>query len=309
MAAISGGFTVDGNSWDYSVSNAALQFLGNGESITLSFNVKASDDSGAPNNSDTEVVTLSLTGTNDAPVLNAAATPVLQNVTEDAGGPIGAVGTLVSTLVNLNPPAGGLDNVADADNGAVTGIALTGLNAVNGTWFYSTNGGANWTAVGVVSDSSALLLAADANTRLYFQPNANFNGTVTNAITFRAWDQSSGSAGSTANTAEQRRYDRVLGGNGHRRYQRDGRQRQLGCSRRRAVRVEQHRGDAVDQRAVGERHGHRRHRAQCDCNQRRHRNVGHPGHDQPQRDVLVHDHVCRRHCRQPERRHAELHGK
>ena len=49
----------------------------------------------------------------------------------------------------------------------------------------------------MVSDNSALLLAADADTRLYFQPNANFNGT--SSITFRAWDQTDGIAeGATA---------------------------------------------------------------------------------------------------------------
>ena len=46
MAAISSGFTVDSNSWDYSVANSALQFLGAGETITLSFNVTVTDDSG-----------------------------------------------------------------------------------------------------------------------------------------------------------------------------------------------------------------------------------------------------------------------
>jgi Bacterial cadherin-like domain len=61
--------------------------------------------------------------------------------------------------------------------------------------------GGSWTAVGAVADNSALLLAADGGTRLYFQPNANFNGTVSNAITFRAWDQSSGIAGSKVDTA------------------------------------------------------------------------------------------------------------
>ena len=130
-------------------------------------------------------------------MLNAAATPVLAPVNEDAGAPVGAVGTLVSSLVNLNPPSGGgLDNVTDADATAVTGIALTGTNGANGTWYFSTNNGGAWTAVSGATDGNALLLAADADTRLYFQANLNFNGTVTNAITFRAWDQSSGTAGS-----------------------------------------------------------------------------------------------------------------
>ena len=47
----------------------------------------------------------------------------------------------------------------------------------------------------MVDDNFALLLAADADTRLYFQPNANFNGT--SSITFRAWDQTDGNAEGT----------------------------------------------------------------------------------------------------------------
>ena len=39
VAAITAGFTADTNSWDYSVANAALQFLGAGETITSAFNV------------------------------------------------------------------------------------------------------------------------------------------------------------------------------------------------------------------------------------------------------------------------------
>ena len=47
---------------------------------------------------------------------------------------------------------------------------------------------------------TARLLAADANTYVRFVPNANWNGTVSNGLTFRAWDQTSGSAGNTADT-------------------------------------------------------------------------------------------------------------
>ncbi|MEJ8827453.1 cadherin-like domain-containing protein, partial [Variovorax humicola] len=172
----------------------AIQQLGANQSLTDSFTAVSSD--GTAN----QVVTVTLAGTNDAPVLSAAATPILASVNEDAGAPAGAVGTLVSSLVNLNPPTGGLDNVTDADSGAMTGIALTGVNATHGSWWYSTNGGANWAAVGAVSDASALLLAADANTRVYFQGNSNFNGTVSDGITFRAWDQTSGAAGTKLST-------------------------------------------------------------------------------------------------------------
>jgi hypothetical protein len=135
---------------------------------------------------------------NAAPVLDATKTPALNTIPEDAGAPGVGSGTSIATLVDLSSPAGGLDNVTDDDAGAATGIALTAVNGTNGTWFYTTDGGLNWNAVGAVSDDAALLLAADADTRLYFEPALNFNGTVADAITFRAWDQSSGTNGDTA---------------------------------------------------------------------------------------------------------------
>ncbi|MDH4369957.1 MAG: DUF4347 domain-containing protein, partial [Nitrospira sp.] len=139
-----------------------------------------------------------VTATNTAPVLDASKSPALTAINEDAGAPSGVVGTLVSQLVDFTSPAGQVDNVTDPDAGALLGIAITAADTTNGTWFYSTNNGASWNALGAVATNNARLLAADANTRLYFQPNADYNGTLTNAITFRAWDQSSGTNGSLA---------------------------------------------------------------------------------------------------------------
>ena len=137
---------------------------------------------------------------NTAPVLDASKSPALTTINEDPGAPVGAVGTLVSQLVDFAAPAGQVDNVTDPDAGALLGIAITAADTTNGSWLYSINGGTSWNALGAVSDASARLLAADANTRIYFQPNANYNGTLANAITFRAWDQTSGVNGGTANT-------------------------------------------------------------------------------------------------------------
>jgi hypothetical protein len=132
-----------------------------------------------------------VTAVNDAPVLDANATPEVTAINEDVGAPGPGSGTLVSALVNLTPPSGdGLDNVTDPDT-VVTGLALTGADNTNGTWKYSLNGGASWSDVGAVTDDAARVLAADANTRVYFQPNTNFNGT--SSITFRAWDRTDGS--------------------------------------------------------------------------------------------------------------------
>ncbi|WP_300329058.1 DUF4347 domain-containing protein, partial [Accumulibacter sp.] len=134
--------------------------------------------------------TVTITAVNDAPVL--ADTALSITVAEDAVVPSGAVGSLLSAFTG---------GISDVDSGALKGIAITASNETNGTWYYSTNSGTNWSTVGVVSNTSALLLADDGNTRLYFTPNADYNGTASSALTLRAWDRSSGSAGSKVDTS------------------------------------------------------------------------------------------------------------
>ncbi|HEY5930349.1 MAG TPA: DUF4347 domain-containing protein, partial [Burkholderiales bacterium] len=123
---------------------------------------------------------------NSAPVLSGANN--LAGISED---PATNPGTLVSDLI-----AG---RVTDADGGP-QGIAVIAVDNTNGTWQYSTNSGGSWNNFGAVSATSGRLLAADGNTFVRFVPAANFNGAVNNGLTFRAWDQSSGTAGATANT-------------------------------------------------------------------------------------------------------------
>src|SRR5207244_964597 len=81
--------------------------------------------------------------------------------------------------------------ISDVDAGAVNGIAVTGLTSGTGTWQYSTDNGSSWSAVGSVSDSSALLLRS--NDKLRFIPDGQ--NATTGSVTFRAWDQTNGSAG------------------------------------------------------------------------------------------------------------------
>lgn len=148
------------------------------------------------------VATIDVVSTNDSPILNGV--PVTVSSTEDNGAPAGAVGTLVSALTgngNVTDPDG-----AGAHDGAtpgVPGIAITGADTTEGTWWYSTDNGAHWTqfagsGLTSVSQANALHLAADANTRIYFEPGRqDWNGSVPNALTFRAWDQFDGVANGT----------------------------------------------------------------------------------------------------------------
>jgi hypothetical protein len=119
---------------------------------------------------------------NHAPTL-AGANP-LNTIFENA---VSNPGTLVSALIS--------GQVADQDAGALVGIALIGTQNTGGVWQYSTTGTSGpWSTVGTVSVSNALLLAADANTLVRFVPNAGFSGTLSPALTFKAWDQSDGLA-------------------------------------------------------------------------------------------------------------------
>jgi len=167
-------------------SNDAATFTNNS---TRTFSVTANDGS---QSSGAATFSITMVAANHAPVLDAAQSPVLTSVSEDSGVPTGATGTLVSSLVS---------GVSDADTGALKGIAITAINTTNGALYYSTDGGASWSAVGAVSSTSALLLAADGNTRLYYVPSANYNGTVSDALTFSAWDRTSGVAGTKVSTA------------------------------------------------------------------------------------------------------------
>ena len=134
---------------------------------------------------------------NNAPVL--LDTVVTANsVDEDTGSPQGAVGTLIFDLVSPRT------NITDSDSGALTGIAIVDVSSKGGSWYYSTDNGTSWKTMRdrdvEVSHDNALLLAADSNTRIYFSPSSNYNGTINESLTFRAWDQSTGTNGGFANT-------------------------------------------------------------------------------------------------------------
>ncbi|MEP3825084.1 DUF4347 domain-containing protein, partial [Marinobacter sp.] len=130
---------------------------------------------------------------NNAPVLSGAND--LNSINEDD---VNNSGTLVSGLI-----AG---QVSDADSGSSGGIAVVGVDNTNGTWEFTTNGGGIWTAFGSPSTAAARLLAGDVNTLVRFVPDADWNGTVTNGITFRAWDQTSGANGSSMAIDEGTRF-------------------------------------------------------------------------------------------------------
>ena len=159
---------------------------------TATFEINVDDgneDSSSPSNS---TFNITVNAVNDAPTLSDQSL-TLSAIDEDSPVPTdNSSGNLISSL---------LTGSADVDSGAVNGIAITAVDTTNGSLYYTTNDGSSWSAVGSVANNNALLLANNSNTRIAFVPNSNYNGTSTNILTFRAWDQTSGSAGNKVDTS------------------------------------------------------------------------------------------------------------
>src|SRR5690606_28139101 len=66
---VSGGNTNEGTvSWDYSIAEAEVDFLAAGEVATAVFTITVTDDEG---NTDTQDITVTITGSNDSPFITA----------------------------------------------------------------------------------------------------------------------------------------------------------------------------------------------------------------------------------------------
>jgi VCBS repeat-containing protein len=122
---------------------------------------------------------------NDAPVLDVSTNPQLndlyRNIADSAN-----TGTSISVFSGL---------ISDSDGPGI-GIAVTDINVSHGDWEYSVDGGNTWNLIVGVDDSSALLLRESDLIR--FIPDNYFEGSAD--ISFKAWDQSSGSEGQFVDT-------------------------------------------------------------------------------------------------------------
>ena len=127
------------------------------------------------------LASLNVTSVNDAPTITNGATVILAGTNEDTT----SAGTLISSILTSA-------NWADVDNGAISGIAITGQTG-NGTWQYSTNG-TTWANFGSVSATNALLLTS--TTQVRYVPDGK-NGESPN-FSFVAWDQTNGIASTNA---------------------------------------------------------------------------------------------------------------
>ncbi|WP_312757294.1 DUF4347 domain-containing protein [Pulveribacter sp.] len=164
-----------------------------GTDATRQINFTVTDSGGAASTPVTAQVLV--TGVNDAPTLSGGPY-TWAGTSEDTTSSAVTVATLLGSTTHADPdgPAGGIAITGSSGGG----IAITGSSG-GGIWEYSTDG-VNWTGVGAVSNSAALLLSS--TTQLRFVPDGA-NGSAA-GLTFRAWDQSAGTASTngTRNTAD-----------------------------------------------------------------------------------------------------------
>ena len=157
-----------------------FDYLQTGETVNETFTYTMEDSQGVES---TASVSISVSGLNDSPILNLAANPTLD-----------PEGNLVGEIV----PDG---SITDADNVVTEAIAIVEVSILNGKWQYFHNN--QWRDFGSVSESNARLL--DANNQIRFVPSGN--ETINASFKYRAWDQTKGVVGGTANVTLDNLFD------------------------------------------------------------------------------------------------------
>ncbi|MDP0561534.1 MAG: VCBS domain-containing protein [Candidatus Endonucleobacter sp. (ex Gigantidas childressi)] len=145
--ALIGGFSVTNDGWSYS-TDANLDFLGKDQTITLKYNVTATDNSGAANAESVEKeVTIVITGTNDQPVIDSiTGTGALTE--GDGAASLATTGLLsfteldsgdVVTISEVNTDTVLSDGTfANLDTSLKTAL-IDGFSVTSGGWSYSTD--------------------------------------------------------------------------------------------------------------------------------------------------------------------------
>ncbi len=140
--------------WNFDSNSEAFNYLAAGQSLTLTYTITGTDSSGTPNNQDTHTVTITIKGTNDAPVISSAAQA--GDVKED------------TTLT-----ASGQVTATDVDHDAVLAYAGTAtgtygsfaVNATTGAWTYTLDNAAhqNLSANDTLSETYTVTVTDDKN--------------------------------------------------------------------------------------------------------------------------------------------------
>ncbi|MCZ2721330.1 DUF4347 domain-containing protein [Marinomonas sp. 15G1-11] len=157
------------------------------------YNLAFSDGwlTGADNSTDISDSTMAVL-VSDRPPQLADKSPSLATIEEDLGPP-NHLSTLNSTLISdLINQGGSLDNYSDQDGDVLGGIAITGISAFGSLYYDDVIGGNSyWYKLTRANISETNAFALQADTRIYFKPDKDFHGTLSDAFTFQAMSASS----------------------------------------------------------------------------------------------------------------------
>ncbi len=123
-----------------------------------------------------------------APILDASASPSFGSVLEDAPDP--SEMTIAAIVTD--------GSITDPDGTALEAIAITSLNTNLGNWQYRLEGSSTWLTINaslINSQTNELALLLGPTAQLRLLPFVDLNGSLSDGITFRAWDMSNGSQG------------------------------------------------------------------------------------------------------------------
>jgi len=144
--------------WDFALDNAAVQFLSEGQSMALRYDVAVTDNHGT---SDTQNVTITITGTNDAPEFGAADDVYSFGPVNEQQGAGVIVGTVTATdvdasdVVRYSITSGNASGLFSIDE--LTGqIATTGSLDFETTASYALSVEARDRATGGLSDTATV---------------------------------------------------------------------------------------------------------------------------------------------------------
>ena len=169
----------NGIGWNFNSGSQAFNFLPAGQTLTLTYNVRATDSSGAANNTDNQPVTITITGTNDGVVANADTRTIAENAN--------AAGRSGNVLTN---------DILDPDLGQPTTVTSFSLDHNGDGIATSFAPGASVTVTSASGGTLGVFTMASNGAYSFTPQSANYSGPVP-VITYTAGSTGGDSANAT----------------------------------------------------------------------------------------------------------------
>jgi VCBS repeat-containing protein len=153
-AILNGSQTTNTLTWNFNSGSEAFNFLATGETLVLTYTVSATDDDGSPL-SDTEIVTVTITGTNDVPLITVGSGDSAAATLTETNSSLTSSGTLTVSDLDLT----------DLVSSNVTGVVASGTTAGLGS---------NYAALlSMLTSTANVLDATELNDKLTWNFNSS----------------------------------------------------------------------------------------------------------------------------------------